>query len=82
MRLTYELIEKLGTLNSYQLRLLGIGWPPKRGWIHRLVGKWITEEVFQMLVELRGPRKKVERIEILRRHGLSARTLFQKRISD
>lgn len=80
MRLTYELIEKLGTLNSYQLRLLGIGWPPKHGWIHRLVGQYVTENVFQLLVELRGPRKKAERIEILKRHGISARKLFQKRI--
>jgi len=80
MVLNYELITALGTLNSYQLRLLGIGWPPRRGWIYHLVGQEITDDMFRILVEPKGPRKKAERIQILKRHGISPSKLFQSKI--
>lgn len=86
MVLSYDHIQSLGTLedgialNSYQLRLLGIGWPPKRGWVSGLIGREIPDDLFRLLMELRGAKKKRERIDILSAHGISACKLFHARL--
>lgn len=63
------MIKYLSPINSYQLKVLGIGWPPTRGWIQRLVGTDIPHSEFALLSELRGPKRKADRIEILKRYG-------------
>jgi hypothetical protein len=86
MKLTYEVIESLGTLkggialNSYQLRLLGIAWPPQHGWVSELLETEISDNLFGLLMELKGPRKKRERATILARHGITASRLFCSKV--
>jgi hypothetical protein len=86
MKITYSLLVQLGTLpnsiclNSYQLRLLGIGWPPKHGWVTPLLGREISTELVSCLMELRGPRKKEERRRVLVKYGHTAKELFQARL--
>lgn len=41
-------------LNTDQLNLLGISWPPKRGWVRELIGKEMTEEDVELLLALKG----------------------------
>ena len=46
--LTYDYIQQhktdAGGWTSKQLKILGIDWPPKSGWIDDICGKSITEE--------------------------------------
>lgn len=70
MKLTFDAITRLSrytypvALNRHQFGLLGINWPPKRGWIGRLIDKEITDDTYQLLVDLKGTRQK-ERAQIL-----------------
>lgn len=66
-------------LNSYQFRLLGMGWPPEAGWIHRILGMEISGELNRLLCELRG-RNKLQRKIALGRFGISASKLFHKKL--
>ncbi len=67
MKLTWELLHSAGTsgvgFNFQQLHLLGVPWPPKKGWLVDLVGTDISEEVWATVVDLKGKshngRKKV-----------------------
>ena len=47
MIVTEEFLEKYktpnGAWNAKQLALLGISWPPKKGWKRRSIGKCISE---------------------------------------
>lgn len=65
------------SLNSYQLRLLGIGYPPKVGWLKSLIGTEIAESLAQLVVDLRGQDKRRMK-QTLSRHGISAQELFCK----
>lgn len=69
MRLTSELIHSAGSngmgFNSAQLRLLGIYWPPKKGWIRALEGKEISNSTWEQVIRLRGVRRKEERLRVL-----------------
>lgn len=51
IELTYELIESArnsnGTFTKSQLAAVGVGWPPPMGWIHKIVGKKITDSQFE-----------------------------------
>lgn len=65
------------TINSYQARLLGLGWPLKRGWVSRLVGTDVTTNCYLTALAIRGQSKE-RRKEILKEHGYNAAKLFQK----
>lgn len=60
MRITRDLIEcgrgENGAWTRAQLRLLGIAWPPERGWIDRVIDREISEEVAQAFLQ-RDPRQ-------------------------
>lgn len=51
IELTYELIESArnsnGSFTRSQLAAIGVGWPPPMGWIHKIVGKKITNSQFE-----------------------------------
>jgi hypothetical protein len=42
---------KKGACNKAQLELLGISWPPKAGWMYRIVGREISEDTAKKFVE-------------------------------
>ncbi len=71
MKLTYEVIHSAGTsecgFNSHQLELMGVNYPPPRGWLTRLIGKEIEDWKWELILELKGPRPKRERDAILKR---------------
>lgn len=83
MKITFSLIESWSVgkgfivLNAHQLRLLGVGHPPKKGWIQRLIGKEIPDSTAAMIAEMKGVKKK-ERNSILTDSGISPRKLFQQ----
>jgi hypothetical protein len=84
MRITYSDVRTAGltpkgaiALNSYQFRLLGIAWPPKPGWINKLLVKQIEDELWQLVMDLKGIKTKNERRRILKQYGCKARALFQ-----
>lgn len=61
IRLTEDLLHCAGTngyvgWNKKQLAVLGIKWPPKKGWLKDLVGAEIEIEKYEQLLALR--RKK------------------------
>jgi hypothetical protein len=59
MRITRDLIERgrgeNGAWTRAQLHLLGIAWPPERGWIDRVIDREISEEAAQAFLQ-RDPR--------------------------
>lgn len=65
-------------LNSYQFKLLGMNWPPRHGWIGKLLGLEIPRELYELVCELRG-KTKPERKVILARRGISACRLFHNK---
>lgn len=69
MKLTAQLIHSAGTngigFNFHQLYVLGVNWPPERGWIESVVGREVTSEVWELVLKLKGKRRG-ERREILR----------------
>ena len=83
MRLTREILQRAGTLkngialNCYQLRLIGVGWPPDHGWVSRVVGMEVSDNVLGAMAELRGVADKHRRRQILGKHGISPSELFQ-----
>jgi hypothetical protein len=56
VKITEEFIEKIasprGGWNRPQLALLGVAWPPARGWKQKLTGLEISEETAKRLEEL------------------------------
>jgi len=56
MKITEEFIEKIasgrGGWNRPQLALLGVAWPPTKGWKQTLLGKEISEETARRLEDL------------------------------
>lgn len=52
--LTSDMIEAAkspkGGFNARQLKLLGIGWPPYKGWKESLIGKTISAENYQLFI--------------------------------
>ncbi len=61
MKLTHENLHALGTngagWNKKQLEILGISWPPKNGWLKKLIGTEIEEEKYQQLLDFRGAKR-------------------------
>lgn len=58
VRVNEELIEsgksEAGGWNSKQLSLLGVSWPPRRGWKKLAIGTCVSKESAEMFVLLRG----------------------------
>ena len=77
MKLTQQIIHSAGTsgigFNFHQLYVLGVKWPPKHGWIQELVGREVSDEVWNLVLSLKGKRRG-ERREIL------SKTPFRKEI--
>lgn len=55
LEITHEMIEAgktpRGAWTKVQLTLLGIEWPPTKGWKSALVGHWISEENYQAFLD-------------------------------
>ena len=65
MKITEPLLRSIATSgmgwNNKQFMILGI-YPPKKGWMHRLIGQEISVEKYEALKALKGARlKKGER---------------------
>ncbi len=58
MKLTHSLIHSAGRsgvgFNYHQLKVLGIHWPPKKGWLSSLIGKDISDEQWKLIVAMKG----------------------------
>ncbi len=67
MTLTFEMIHSVksgsGGWNKTQLALLGVDWPPPKGWIEKLIGKEIDQTTFDRLSSLRGKTMKQRKRE-------------------
>lgn len=61
IKLTRELIHTAGScgngFNKAQLDLLGVNWPPQKGWLSWLVGQEIPLETWNKVTALKGVRK-------------------------
>ena len=61
MKLTHAMIHSAGTagcgFNAAQLRLLGVEWPPRAGWLRGLVGQEIPDGVWSAVLALKGARR-------------------------
>ena len=61
IKLTHENLHALGTngqgFNKKQLHMLGISWPPKGGWLKKLIGTEITDIQYQTILSLRNPKQ-------------------------
>ncbi len=42
-----------GGFNAKQLAILGVGWPPKKGWKKRLMGTYVKQSVASMFIAAR-----------------------------
>lgn len=66
MKLTREFIDQgksaRGGWNRKQLALLGIPWPPPRGWPKKLEGKELSDEDAAKFLELTGKTKATTRV--------------------
>jgi hypothetical protein len=62
--------------NSYQFRILGLGFPQKKGWTKRLLGRDVPERQWQCVVELAGVRDSDKRKSIVSAYGVNAREMF------
>jgi len=62
MKLTHQNIHAAGYsgcgFNSDQLAILGIQWPPKKGWLSRLIGTDLPDADYQRLYELKGSKRR------------------------
>jgi len=70
MTLTYEILHSAGSyggngFNNAQLALLGVSWPPPKGWLRELAGTEIDGATWAKVMELRGVRRKQQRNAIL-----------------
>jgi hypothetical protein len=59
-----------GAINSRQLAVLGMEWPPRRGWMRRLAGMEISEETYKRFLALRKQKKETTALKLLPTHLL------------
>lgn len=67
MKITWEWLSSGGTpsgetgfaWNAKQLALLGIKWPPKRGWVNLVLGREIDDKMAARFITL-NPKKALE----------------------
>lgn len=55
-----------GGWNKHQLAVLGVSWPPVKGWLSQLIDKDIPDEDYSLFLRLRGVRRQSERASIVR----------------
>ena len=60
----------VGGWNKRQFDLVGIGWPPWKGWREWLVGREYSEEVVEGFVRLKGMRKGKKRVRKKREYKM------------
>jgi len=62
MKITWQTIEEwktpAGGWTRAQIELLCLPWPNKHGWMHELIGKEITDELFQKVMDAKNIRAK------------------------
>ena len=60
MKLTREILHSAGTngigFNRQQLILLGVQWPPVKGWLTRLIGREISDETWQKVLAFKDKK--------------------------
>jgi hypothetical protein len=60
--LTENLIRAMATngcgFTREQMDILGVGWPPPKGWIKRLIGTAIPEDTYSRLLAMKGKGRK------------------------
>jgi hypothetical protein len=62
MKLTYQTLHSAGSyggkgFNAKQLALLGVEWPPQKGWLLRLVGSEVPDSIWEQVIALKGKTK-------------------------
>lgn len=69
MTLTKQILHSAGTqgmgFNRAQLSLLGVSYPPKKGWLNALVGAEISDDTWKTVIRLRGIKRKAERNRVI-----------------
>ncbi len=65
MTLTKQLLHPAGSNghNAKQLAVLGVKWPPAKGWLKKLIGTQISEERYAEFVSLGRRRIKETKAE-------------------
>lgn len=81
MKLTHKMIHEASTndcgWNWIQLRILGVGWPPRNGWLSKLIGVEVDERTWDLFKKLRGIKSKQARAEICAGYGVNVGDLAQ-----
>lgn len=67
--------ESILLLNAHQLRLLGVGYPPKLNWSDSVIGQEFPHYIYSLCLAIKG-RSKKDRNAILRKCGINPCTLF------
>lgn len=84
MKLTREIIHGAGSskcgFNSYQLRLLGVGYPPAKGWLYDLIGTEVSDRTWELVVRLKARGYPEARKALLKLYGVDPVKLFQSPI--
>jgi len=85
MKLTFDNLHSAGRggvgFNWHQLRVLGVGWPPPRGWLQNLIGTEIDDRKWEVVMALKGVPKKV-RNQILSKYGVSRREFACSKLEE
>lgn len=62
MRLTRELLHSVATnrngFNRHQLRILGLNWPPPKGWLSKLCGKEVPDDLLDKVRMAGSPHRR------------------------
>lgn len=81
MKLTEQIIHSAGTngigFNFHQLYVLGVKWPPRHGWIRDLVGKDVPQDVWNLVLSMRG-RSRNERRAMLKNTPFNKEIFIRK----
>ena len=85
MRLTFENLHSAGQagigFNWHQLRVLGVPWPPRKGWLTALIGTEIDDRKWAVVLALKGVPKKT-RNKILRSCGVTPKEFACSKLED
>lgn len=85
MKLTFEILHSAGKggigFNWHQLRVLGVPWPPPRGWLQALIGTEIDDRKWQIVMELKATPKN-SRNKLLRSLGVTPGQFACSKLKD
>jgi 5-methylcytosine-specific restriction endonuclease McrA len=70
--ITYDDVKEAGTcgghggiaFNTGQFQLLGIEWQPRRGWIKRLIGLQIEDELWEKVREYKRLKRRIKSVKV------------------